>query len=161
MPSEEFRGKGFDTGIILGWLYHILHENDAVPPSCQLVVALVELAHVAISGICGGDAFLDSQDQRQIQLCGRGFQIVYVTLVHADPKIWRMRPKFHLLSHLFEEGARASQRNPNENAIWMDEDWVRRVARIIRRTHKDTSCLTVIQRYLLFLCQNLKTLKES
>ena len=116
-----------------------------------------------IGGILHYVCYLDGPGKRQSKKPWERLSLLFSELqvVHSNPKIWRMRPKFHLLSHLFEEGARASQRNPNENAIWMDEDWVRRVARIIRRTHKDTSCLTVIQRYLLFLCQNLKTLKES
>ena len=153
---QEFKGKGHDAAVIVSWLFDELGGKVGLPAGCDLVATCVELAHHFMSGICGGDDFLDAERQHYIQACGHAFQVVYLTLAGQNSNVWRIRPKFHLLSHLIAEGGRPSSRNPKENGTWMDEDWVKKISRILRRTHKKTSPQTVLQRYLLLLAQKLK-----
>ena len=58
-------------------------------------------------------------------------------------KLWNIRPKFHLLTHVIDE-LRVTAKNPVVHATWMDEDWVRKV-------HRRTAPRSILSRYLIGL----------
>lgn len=69
--------------------------------------------------------FLTPEEQEHRVVVGDLFLKVYTKLaakaVAEKQKLWRTRPKFHMLWHLvFQE--RQSEHNPIMGSCWMDED---------------------------------------
>ena len=60
--------------------------------------------------------------------------------------LFNVRPKFHMQVHMLETAAQTG-RNPVVQANWMEEDFVRTVANLAKKTHKRTSHLTTLLRY--------------
>ena len=60
--------------------------------------------------------------------------------------LFNVRPKFHMQVHMLEAAAQTG-RNPVVQANWMEEDFVRTVANLAKKTHKRTSHLTTLLRY--------------
>ena len=60
--------------------------------------------------------------------------------------LFNVRPKFHTQVHMLETAAQTG-RNPVVQANWMEEDFVRTVANLAKKTHKRTSHLTTLLRY--------------
>ena len=112
--------------------------------------------------ICDGEDWLSADSANQIKIVGEAFFKVYLQAAHEQPQIWKIRPKWHLAHHLVLEAAmRPSHRNPSRDSTWMDEDFMRKVARVIKRKHKKTSALTTLQRYLMFLKQKFRMYSDE
>ena len=68
-------------------------------------------------------------------------------------KLFNIRPKFHGMSHILDFAA--TRRNPVTQSCWMEEDWIRRVANIAKRTHAKKTKLSTLQRYAAGPCTAL------
>ena len=115
--------------------------------------------HTAASfmGVLGqAENFLSDEQAKHVEVVGEAFLKVWVSQAHLHPAVYRVRPKFHVLHHCVLEAAqRPSRRNVRLDSTWMDEDFMKKVSKIIRRTHRKTSPLTTLQRYLLVLKDEL------
>lgn len=155
----EFKAKGFDVYTVLMWLAHIW------PMDVQGVDAEYTLLYTANSfmGILAlADGFLSYEQAMHVAVVGEAFLKVWIGQAHAHPDIYRVRPKLHVLHHCILEGSeRPSRRNVRLDATWMDEDFMKKVSRIIRQTHRCTSPLTTLQRYLLLLKDELQILVDE
>ena len=92
------------------------------------------------------------------RVIGMYFMELYVRLARnaldSGLRLYRVRPKFHLLFHLLVE-PRASMLNPAHCSCWMDEDFVKKSMRIKKAVHRRTATLRCLQRWLLALPQKL------
>lgn len=157
---QELRAKGYDTYIILQWLREELSGGSDA--RFDTVSSLVWLADTWVAMMCDGEDWLSEDSAHQIKIVGETFFKVYLQAAHMQPQVWKIRPKWHVAHHLVLEAAmRPSHRNPSKDSTWMDEDWMRKVARVIKRTHKKTSPLTTLQRYLMFLKQKFRMYSDE
>ena len=101
---------------------------------------------------------MEDQDIKQIQAVGNLFLGTYLQL-HAKYqgfcgyKLWNLRPKTHLWQHLLESCSRI--RNPLVGSCWMDEDWLRGVMAVARKTHAAKTHSSTLKRY----CAGLRSVK--
>ena len=72
---------------------------------------------------------------------------------------WKVRPKFHMLLHLCESSH--GSLNASVYSTWMDEDWLKKVARTMRLTNVRTSQLRTMQRWLLSIPMNLEEARSA
>ena len=155
LECQELRAKGYDAFAILRWLREELAE--VTDPQYDHISAMVWLADSWVTMLCDGEDFISENCAKQIQVLGESFLKLYLQAAHLQPKVWKIRPKWHLVHHLILDAAmRRSHRNPSRDSTWMDEDWMKKVTRVIRRTHRKTSPLTTLQRYLMFLQQKIR-----
>lgn len=160
LPAQELRAKGYDSFLILKWLADLLKQN--VPAEFSEVAALVWCADTFVSMLCEGAMFLSEQTAVQVQYCGEAFMKLYLQQVDKQPRVWKLRPKWHMCFHLaVEANSRPSRRNPGADSTWMDEDWIKRVSRIIRKCSKNSAPRNTCHRWLLMFQQTLKRAKKA
>ena len=113
----------------------------------------------AISVFMRGGMFLNAEQMDYARAMGLVFLRCWLKLaavaLRAKEKMYKVRPKIHLLQHCFL-GHRRSCRNPGVDVVFMDEDWIKSMARLSKHTHKKTMALRTIQRYLAGLKQELR-----
>ena len=152
MSSKEFRGKGYDTAVVGQWL---LHELQHASDEHLKMYMLVWSADFVLKQLHSGD-FLSGEACKQIKLVGEYFLRLYLTMAALEPGRWMVRPKLHMFHHLVANVADTpSGRSPHLDATWMDEDWLKKIARILKQTHKNTCARSSLSRYLLLLKQRL------
>ena len=146
----HYVGKGWHVSVILGFLRDFM-ENLNVDSDLKMLVWY-------------GDelmSFLHAERQnRGLLLTEAGIHQVTVLgdfhlkmLLVASQKhtgfptyrLFNVRPKFHGMSHILDFAS--TGRNPVTQSCWMEEDWVRKVANLAKRTHARKTKLSTLQRY--------------
>jgi len=153
----EAHCKGYDSYIILLWLDWFLHKGavqevqDKVPAQIKTVVWA---ANSMMSVWVGSPMFMSDGQRLHIHIIGQLFIRVYVELaaqaLQDGVRLWRIRPKLHLLHHLILE-QQVTQINAHYFSTWMDEDNVKNIMRVKKRTHKLQASDRSIKRWLLGL----------
>ena len=148
----EVHCKGYDTYVLLKWLEFEMDQGGRaeVPHLLRTVV----WASNSVFGLLANAAmFLTPHQQEQVQTVGKILIRSYLQLASESldrgDRLWKIRPKYHLLHHLFLESGRPSALNFHHLSTWMDEDSVKRWMIIKRRTHRLLSTERSLQRYLL------------
>ena len=159
--------KGFDSYIMTLRLDWFLHEGatqevqDRVPAQIKTVVWA---ANSLMSVWMGSPMFMSDEQKLHIHVIGQLFIRVYVELaaqaLQDGVRLWRIRPKLHLLHHLILE-QRVTQINAHYFSTWMDEDNVKRIMRVKKRTHKLQASDRSIKRWLLGLRPKLDSVLEK
>lgn len=127
---------------------------QAEPDSDELQreFTLLWLANSFMTVLNDAGSFLTMEESEHVRVTGELFLKTWIAQAHAHPALYRVRPKFHILHHcLLEAASRSSRRNVREDSTWMDEDFMKKVARILKKTHRRTTARTSLQRYLVFL----------
>ena len=163
----ECHCKGYDTYVILKWLNHALQGCDDQNTDLQDLDDLKTLVWTAdsiLSVWSNAGMFLTAQQAFHIEVMGGIFMRTFIKLaanaVQRRQRLWRCRPKLHLVHHLLLD-RRASRYNPHYMSTWLDEDTVKRVMRIKRKTHKLQSTDKSLKRWLLGLRPKLDNMKEK
>ena len=134
------------------WLaWYLSSDADDVDPRIRTLVwaanSLMDVWH-------HGGMFLTDNEVQHVQIVGGLLIRCYLELaqeaVNNRVRLWRVRPKFHLLVHLQSE-ARASRYNATFASTWMDEDAVKRFMKIKKKVHRLQAPDRVIRRWLLNL----------
>ena len=160
-PAEELHAKGYDSFVILQWLRC---ELDTTPPpqSCRKLSSCVWCADTFMTILCGAEPFLADDEVQNVQTVGNAFLKVFLSLHNDQPHVWRIRPKFHLLWHVVNDPAlRPAKRNSSLDSTWLDEDWIKKIQRVLRKCHKVTAPKTLLQRYLVALRSKLTDYSEK
>ena len=149
----ELMCKGSDTAVVLSWLSSLL-ESICLPDEYDQLALLIWLANSFCKVLAHGDYFLPRADREEAASSLHAFLNLYLSFAkeayETNKWIWRVRPKFHMLCHLqieLEKDVDLSL-NPKAYSTWMDEDMVKNIMRIKTKTHKKTSTLRTLQRYV-------------
>ena len=122
--------------------------------SANNVVSLLQTAGI----------FLSPMEDEQRKTIGKYFLQLYVRLARKalddGQRLFRVRPKFHLLLHLLED-KRPSKQNPAHCSCWMDEDYIKKVMRVKKLTHRRTAALRCLQRWLMALPGKLQEAEKK
>lgn len=158
--QTELKCKGFDTYVVLSWLAQETSQNPPVSAKPGMQVALNEMrtclwaADSWVGMLAHADMFFTEEEQLHKEMVGSIFLSMYISLagrsLNLRERYWRTRPKFHLLDHCIHE-RRNSRLNPDVNSTCMDEDWVKRVMRTKKGTHKRTASEQSLRRWILGL----------
>lgn len=108
--------------------------------------------------------FLSAAEDEHRMHIGQLMLRTYVKLARwaldSNKKLFRCRPKLHLLTHLAED-RKPSRLNPVHCACWMDEDFVKRAMNIKKKLHKRTATERTLQRYTLALSTKLRAAQKD
>ena len=149
----ELKSSGYDSYVVLLWL---MHEVQQCPTAPDLLKTCIWAGNHALSILCNGGHFLTSLEQNNVQLVGLMFVRCYLLLarqaLNDNRKLYRIRPKFHLLHHCFRSTfATTSCTNHGAYATWMDEDSLKKLMKVMNETDKRTAERRLLQRWLLSL----------
>lgn len=145
--------KGWQTAIIMRWLNSFMcRDNVDIDPDLQSLVWSACNWVGFLNDKAKESMFLSADDASQVASVGYFFQRCYLT-VHNNYKgfcafkLFNVRPKFHMLSHLFDD-VQSRRKNPMCNSCWHDEGWLKTIMAIARKTHKQTTQSSTLKRYL-------------
>ena len=154
----ELKGKGYDVYTVLVWL-EVIWPMEAEGLDAEYTLLYTAGSFMGVLAL--GDGFLSHEQSMHVAIVGEAFLRVWVGQAHLYPDVYRVRPKFHVLHHcVLEASQRPSRRNVRQDSTWMDEDFMKKIGKIIRQTHRCTSPLTTLQRYLVLLKDELQILVE-
>ena len=159
--AKELHAKGYDSFVILQWLRWEL-ETTPPPASCRKMCSGVWCADTFMTILCGAEPFLSDAEVQNVQTVGNAFLTGFLSLHTDKPHVWRIRPKYHLLWHVVNDATlRAAKRNTSLDSTWLDEDWIKKIQRILKKCHKVTAPKTLLQRYLVALRSKLSDYSEK
>lgn len=143
-------GKAWHCKIVLGFLVSFLETQD-VDPMLKTACWAAENFLGVLSESRQDSIFLQPQEIQQVQTVGMLFVDCYLRLRLKFEnwclyKLFNVRPKLHLLCHFLGDCTRI--RNPLTASTYMDEDWLRRVMKLARKTHIKTTQSSTLKRYL-------------
>ena len=132
----EAHCKGYDTYILLKWLQFSLDQGGRADVP-NMIQTLVWSANNVFGLMANAEMFLTPAQQDQVQTIGNLFVHTYVHLASAavdrGELLWKVRPKLHMLQHVFLESGRASGLNFHFISTWMDEDSIKRYMQVKKK----------------------------
>jgi hypothetical protein len=149
----ELHCKGNQTIIIHRWLQSLASDGfnglAGMAPVAQMVCDSAQFLALCMSG----DHFLSEENARECLTCGVRFLASYVRAnqeaAAKQQLLFFIRPKFHLFQHLVLMSQRPSRRSAHLDSLWMDEDFVGKIMRILKVLHPNSADLRVLERYVL------------
>lgn len=146
----HFIGKAWHCKVVLDFLVDYT-ANLEVDPLLKTVLWAAQNVFVLLSESRTRSVFLLPAEIEQEQAVGKVFLEGYLRLrVKYNGwciyKLFNVRPKLHLLTHMITDMVRV--RNPVAASGWMDEDFLKGVMRIARKTHLATTQSSTLKRYL-------------
>ena len=166
----EIKCKGYDTYIVLSWLVKEIEVDPPTSPVREVQDMLDEMCTALWSVdswlrmLTHAPMHLTDSQLLQKTVLGNIFMTTYVSLAQRAlverKKLWRVRPKIHLLHHMVLED-RPSRLNPNYMSTWMDEDFIKRCMRVKKKTHKRQSTASTLSRWLLGVVAKLQEMLEQ
>lgn len=145
----HYIGKGFHVSILLGFLQAFL-ANKVVDSDLKMLVWSGDTLMSFLHDRRKDGLLLSERDVRQVLVLGE-YHLNQLLLVNRKFSGWptyrlfNIRPKFHAMAHILEFAE--SRRNPVSQSCWMEEDWIRGVANLAKKTHARTTPLSTLQRY--------------
>jgi hypothetical protein len=150
--------KAAQVGVVHKWLAHLASSNFIAD---DMVATAVWASNELLETVVGGPNFLTTAAASWAHTCGMLYLFSYVRLatvaLEARKTRWFVRPKFHMSHHIILSlNSRRSKRNPHLDAVWMDEDFVGKMMRLLRLIHPMRRSLRTLQRYLVGLNERLR-----
>ena len=146
----ELKSSGYDSYVVLRWLLCVCENRGALIPD-RLRTCVWAGNHV-LSILTHAGHFLTHSERQNRTVVGQLFLTSYIGLAHEELRrgrlLFRLRPKFHLFHHVCMN---PSFINAGRYSTWMDEDGLKKLMRIMRRTDARTAEQRVLQRWLLSL----------
>ena len=78
------------------------------------------------------------------------YQQLAVDSLAANKKMYKCRPKHHYFDELWR-AAKSNKKNPRHHHCFMDEDYVGRISKLGKNTHRGQVALRTLQRYSLYM----------
>lgn len=152
--AELKTGSGYDNYVVCRWLQNVLEPHaDKYPEFCTLLCALNGSMHV----LYNANWFLTDTERFQVKTMGGLFIRMFLQLateaVDSQRFLFRIRPKFHLMQHILFCRRKI---NCAKYSTWMDEDFLRKVARTMKLTPGVTTQERTLQRWLMAIPESLR-----
>ena len=149
-----FKAKGAVVALFVRWLYDLLNERDCGNHLLHSCVWAAGHSVGMLSKAKRKSCFLEPAEKEQIHTVGTLFIHCYLLLHRAGSGCARVgvfnpRPKIHLLHHMFL--LPCGSKNPATAQCFMDEDFLKKLMQIARRTHTLTAPFSTLRRWLLGL----------
>lgn len=146
--------SGYESYVVMLWLESLLSNHAEIYAG---MATLVWTSNHAISLMYSAGLFLTPSEKENLTVLGNTFLSLYVSLaknaMDANKLLWRIRPKFHLMNHLF-----VSHRwvNPAAYSTWMDEDYLKKVGKTLNLTSIRNAQKRLLQRWCLSIPRHLQ-----
>eukprot|EP00435_Cladocopium_sp_Y103_P074390 s636_g48.t1 len=146
----HYVGKGWHVSVILGFLRDFVENLNIDSDLKMLVWSGDELMSFLHAERQNRGLLLTDAGIHQATVLG-DFHLKMLLVVSQKfsgfptYRLFNVRPKFHSMSHVLDFAS--TGRNPVTQACWMEEDWIRKVANVAKRTHAKRTKLSTLQRY--------------
>ena len=146
----ELTCSGHDNYVVGLWLQEVLESGhtERYPEFATMLWAI----NNAMSILYGAGRFLTDGEKDRVRTLGSTFLRVYMqcagNAVRDDKLLFRVIPKIHALQHALHSPRCV---NPACYSTWMDEDFLKKMARVLVLTSAVTSQKRILQRWLLQL----------
>lgn len=151
----SLRDKGSRTSSVLLWLADLLDGRDCGDNLLRTCVWAANNVIGLLASAAQASPFLTDAEAEQVKTVGQIFMQTYVALhlQHRGEavKLFQFRPKAHLLQHLLLLHVPGNQTNPWLGVCWMDEDLLKKLMAVLRKTHVVTAPVQTLRRWLLQL----------
>lgn len=147
-------GKAADVRLAVLWLADDVSRRDFRTEEVSkavnhCVLALAQYIHV----VARADVLMSPDEAQAAHHTGSQFVRWYLhcawLFAAKGQTLFKTRPKLHYFWHVCQQlGPSASRLNPNVHSCFMDEDMVGRVSRVASRTHRRTTALRSLERFL-------------
>ena len=159
----ELCSSGYDSYVVLLWL---LDEATKCPTLPNVLRTCLWAGNHAVSGMCNAGHFLTSLEQNNVREIGLLFVRCYLRLAREalddGRKLFRVRPKFHMLHHCFRSVfSETSRTNHGAYSTWMDEDALKKLMKVMKLTDKRTVDRRLMQRWLMQLPQTWREARKT
>ena len=146
--------SGYDSFVISSWLEGILENHaDRYP----MILTLLWSCNKATSLMYAASGFLTPEEKASLKVLGNLFLKTFLHLAcqaRQDLKFfWRVRPKLHLLAHVFDS---CRDVNQSRYSTWMDEDYLKKIGRTLKLSPMRGAQQRLLQRWLLCLPGHFK-----
>ena len=145
----HYHGKGFHVSVLLSFLNAFL-EDKPLETELKMLVWSGDTLMSFLHNQRKDGLLLTEHGARQVLVLGE-YHMNQLLLANRKFRAWptyklfNVRPKFHSMSHILEFSQ--SRRNPVAQSCWMEEDWIRTVANLAKKTHQRKTQLSTLQRY--------------
>ena len=150
----ELGSSGSDCHVVLAWLETLLLEYSL---DCYRdITVLVWSGNQCMKILYAGGWFLESGEQQSVRFLGATYINTYLKLASEAISnrrfLWKVLPKMHILDHTTDSPRKV---NPAYYSTWMDEDFLKKAAKVLRLTNVKTAQKRILQRWLLATPANL------
>lgn len=149
----HFVGKGWQCKVVLGFLVHFLNGLDDmdIDPMLKTTCWAAQNFLGVLTDSRQTSLFLQPQEITQVQMVGTLFLQCYLQLrVKFENwclyRLFNIRPKWHLLCHMIADAVKA--KNPETASTHMDEDFLKQMMRVGKKTHIKKTQSSLLKRYL-------------
>ena len=153
----ELQSSGSDTHVVFIWLEDLLKPFSNTSPQMADFCTLLWSCNRLLRVLYAGGWFLDVEEKNTVNVLGEIFMQTYMRLawdaVNSHTLYFRVKPKFHLLTHIVEHPRYV---NASYYSTWMDEDYLKKVAKTLGLTNVKTAQTRFLQRWLLTIPENLR-----
>jgi hypothetical protein len=151
-----FNGKAHNTRVVTAFLADLLCSQRADSLHARLVTMCIWALAAFYAAMDAAGDLLSDQEVEDLQSPALEFMATYSALARRslDQGIcaWQVVPKYHNTSHLIDD-IRSLKINPKAYWCMCDEDFVGRISRIARVSHRTTLTRRALQRYIITLDQ--------
>lgn len=151
----ELACSGYDSYVVGKWLQHLLQPHSATYGD---ILSVLWSSNKAISTMYASDSwFLTQSEKETVRSTGEIFTKLYMKLagqaIQQHQLLWRVIPKMHLLSHIFRfhRGVNCAR-----FSTWMDEDFLKKISKVLALTSEKTAQKRLLERWLLSLHEHMK-----
>lgn len=146
--------SGYDSFVVGSWLEEILQPHSEKFPE---ITSMLWASNKAVSLMYAGNFFLTPGEKSSLEMLGFFFLKLYIRMankaISEHKLLFRVRPKLHMLNHCFFSPRRA---NPAAYSTWMDEDYLKKMGKVLNVVNYKTAPKRVLQRWSLSLPEHLK-----
>ena len=143
----ELKGSGYDLYVVSRWLEELLQPFTNIYPD---FATLLWSLNGSMNLLYNSGWYLEETTPVRVKHLGTIFMRTYLKLasqsiVNQD-MMFRCKPKLHLLHHIFQNRRLV---NPAKYATWLDEDFLKHIAKTLKLVNSGTAQLRCLQRWLL------------
>ena len=148
----ELASSGYDSFVVSRWLEQILQPYEQYQEICSLLWA----GNQTVSLLQSAKWFLTPGEKNTVEIVGSYFCNLYLRHASAalqeNKLLWRIKPKFHLFCHVVKSPRHV---NHAKYATWLDEDFLKKIGKVLGLTSQRTAQKRMLQRWLLSIPQHL------
>ncbi len=150
----ELACSGYDTFVICKWLQCILTPfSDVYTDFCTLLWS----GNHAVSVCYSAGWWLSPAEKATLHTVGNIFMCTYIRLasesVAGGRFLFRARPKLHMLHHVFKWRRGV---NPAKYATWNDEDFLKRIGRVLKLVSALSAQKRILERWLMNIPETIR-----
>ena len=144
----ELASSGSDCHVVCAWLQELLvtHAVDSYRPMAVLVWCGNQMNKI----LYASGWFLTDDERESVRSLGGKFLNQYFqlasTAIRNRAYMWKVLPKAHILDHCTDSPRKV---NISRYSTWMDEDFLRKITKVVGLTSTKTAQVRVLQRWLL------------